>query len=73
VTTLQSIHIVKYGAAGPISKRDLAATEEPLEIRSQGATFVVTMRTPGEDLALAAGFLLSERVVTSVADFSSLT
>lgn len=42
---------------------DLAAVEEPLEVRLHGKPFAVIMRTPGEDRALAAGFLLSEGVV----------
>ena len=47
---------------GEQPKRELddLAREEPLEIRVRGKTVVVTMRTPGEDRELAAGFLLSE-------------
>ncbi|MBV8160766.1 MAG: formate dehydrogenase accessory sulfurtransferase FdhD, partial [Acidimicrobiia bacterium] len=37
--------------------------EEPLEIRVDGTALTVTMRTPGSDFELAAGFLLSEGVV----------
>jgi len=44
--------------------RDELATEEPLEIRARGRTISVTMRTPGHDDELAAGFLLAEGVVT---------
>ena len=40
----------------------MAAVEEPLEIRLEGAPFVVTMRTPGADRELAAGFLLAEQI-----------
>ena len=42
---------------------DRVAVEEPLEVRVNGAPFAVIMRTPGEDIALAAGFLLAEDVV----------
>jgi FdhD protein len=45
--------------------RDVAAEEEPLEIRIDGASFVVIMRTPGADRQLAAGFLLAERIITA--------
>lgn len=38
-------------------RADLLAVEEPLEIRLNGAPLTVTMRTPGDDLDLAAGFL----------------
>jgi FdhD protein len=42
---------------------DAVATEEPLEIRIEGRTIAVIMRTPGHDEDLAAGFLLTENVV----------
>ncbi|EGJ30715.1 MULTISPECIES: formate dehydrogenase accessory sulfurtransferase FdhD [Moorena] len=47
------------------SRLDQLATEEPLEIRltSPQKTVAVTMRTPGADFELAAGFLYSEGVV----------
>lgn len=45
-------------------KQDLVAVEEPLEIRVQGRPFVVTMRTPGDDEELAAGFLHGEGLIT---------
>ena len=56
------------GRSGPRSSKralaeDRAATEAPLEIRLHGQPFVITMRTPGADRDLAAGFLLSEQVV----------
>ena len=40
--------------------RDELTIEEPLEIRIDGKTLATTMRTPGHDDELAAGFLLSE-------------
>jgi FdhD protein len=43
--------------------QDSLAAEEPLEIRVNGAPLTVTMRTPGHDLELAAGFLLTECIV----------
>ena len=48
------------------SRPDQVATEEPLEIRlvSPQQTVAVTMRTPGADFDLAAGFLYSEGVVS---------
>ena len=48
--------------------RDMAAVEEPLEIRLNGESFVVIMRTPGADRELTAGFLLSERIISGPDD-----
>jgi FdhD protein len=44
-------------------KQDYLAAEEPLEIRIDGEPISVTMRTPGDDLELAAGFLLTEGLI----------
>jgi FdhD protein len=51
---------------------DSLATEEPLEIRVNGAPVSVTMRTPGNDLELAAGFLLTEGIIQSRSQIHSL-
>lgn len=44
-------------------RADILAGEEPLEIRLAGRSLAVTMRTPGHDFELVAGFLVSEGVV----------
>jgi FdhD protein len=48
--------------------RDEVACEEPLELRLRGRSVAVTMRTPGHDRELAAGFLLAEGVIAGAAD-----
>lgn len=50
---------------------DSVAAEEPLEIRVSGKRLAVTMRTPGDDFALAMGFLLSEGIITQKDDVIS--
>jgi FdhD protein len=50
------------------AQEDSVAREEPLEIRVGGKSIAVTMRTPGHDKELAAGFLISEGLVHSPAD-----
>lgn len=61
------------GHAGGVSERaDLLAAEEPLGIRIGGQAVSLTMRTPGDDLDLAAGFLVSEGFVASAADIVSI-
>lgn len=57
----------------PSRRRDRLAGEEPLEIRVNGTPLAVTMRTPGSDYELAAGFLVSEGVISKAADFGGAT
>ncbi|SER16180.1 FdhD protein [Lentzea xinjiangensis] len=54
------------------ARPDALAVEEPLEIRVRGRSLAVTMRTPGDDFDLAAGFLVSEGVVRAPSDIASI-
>ena len=49
----------------PIRREDVLAAEEPLEMRVNGRSLAVTMRTPGHDVDLAAGFLVSEGIISA--------
>ncbi|HTQ06737.1 MAG TPA: formate dehydrogenase accessory sulfurtransferase FdhD [Polyangiaceae bacterium] len=57
---------------GLAPQHDELGVEEPLEIRIAGETLAVTMRTPGHDAELAAGFLLAEGLIRSRADLGSI-
>jgi FdhD protein len=46
-----------------VTRQETLVVEEPLEIRVNGAPVTVTMRTPGSDIELAQGFLLTEGVI----------
>lgn len=54
------------------SREDVVAREEPLEIRISGTSWSVTMRTPGDDFDLVAGFLVSEGVIAARDELASL-
>ena len=59
--------------AGQVSDRaDLLAGEEPLGIRIGGQAVTLTMRTPGDDIDLAAGFLLAEGIVSEPGEIASI-
>mgnify|MGYP003759100553 FL=1 len=51
---------------------DDVTVEEPLEIRIDEVAIAVLMRTPGDDLALAAGFLLTEGIIPAPDDLGTL-
>jgi len=55
--------ILHWSSAGLVERDDHLAEEEPLEIRVRGRAISITMRSPGHDDELAAGFLLSENII----------
>lgn len=62
VTTRRRAHHVTGDES--VARPETLVVEEPLEIRLNGAPVTVTMRTPGSDIELAQGFLLTEGVIT---------
>ncbi len=71
------MQIVRVAKNTQTTRRDFLATEEPLEIRllagKQKQILAVTMRTPGNDFELVAGFLLSEGVIHHREDIAKIT
>jgi FdhD protein len=67
-----AFEIVRVGTQMHGTVTDVAAAEEPLELRLGGQPFVVIMRTPGADRELATGFLFSERVISSASDITTM-
>ncbi|GAA2107054.1 formate dehydrogenase accessory sulfurtransferase FdhD [Actinomadura alba] len=74
-TVRAKVHVVDDGQERV--RRDTLATEEPLELRllagGDRRTLAVTMRTPGHDFELAAGFLHGEGVVASPEDIRRIS
>jgi len=56
--------VVRLRDGGQTARPDALAAEEPLEIRVGGEPLTVTMRTPGQDFDLVAGFLVGEGLVS---------
>ena len=64
--------IVRLDGAARRGGEEHMAAEEPLEIRIGGRQFTVTMRTPGDDFDLVAGYLAAEGVVGGSADLTEM-
>ena len=60
--------IVRWDGESAREQEDDLAEEEPLEIRVRGRAISVTMRSPGYDAELAAGFLLTEGIICGSQD-----
>ncbi len=61
---VRATNLLRCEGTERLSREDRVAVEEPLEIRVGSQTLAVTMRTPGHDFELAAGWLLTEGVVS---------
>ncbi|MDO5682089.1 MAG: formate dehydrogenase accessory sulfurtransferase FdhD [Propionibacteriaceae bacterium] len=69
VTARYPVTRINVGETVTTTRRpDSVSAEEPLEIRVNGTPLAVTMRTPGADIELAHGFLLTEGVIRSLED-----
>jgi FdhD protein len=63
--SLEFTQVTEWNEGVTHSLQDSLAAEEPLEIRLDETPLTVMMRTPGNDLELAAGFLLTEGIIES--------
>jgi FdhD protein len=63
--------VLRLSEEGSKRRQDALAAEEPLELRVGGKALAVTMRTPGHDVELAHGFLLTEGVIGAAEDIST--
>ncbi|MFF8227847.1 formate dehydrogenase accessory sulfurtransferase FdhD [Streptomyces caelestis] len=70
VTARRKVIRIRDGVVS--SRPDTLVAEEPLEIRLNGKPLAITMRTPGDDFPLAAGFLVSEGVLAHASDLQSI-
>lgn len=70
VTERRRVIRIRDGAVS--SRPDTLVAEEPLEIRLNGKPLAITMRTPGDDFALAAGFLVSEGVLGRAGELANI-
>src|SRR5688572_19632774 len=64
--------IVAVSGTKRVSRQDDLAVEEPLEIRVETRSISVTMRTPGHDDELAAGFLVTEGLIRKRGDIAEI-
>jgi FdhD protein len=71
-TAAISVSIGRVEGATASRSDDLLAVEEPLEIRIGDDSLSVTMRTPGSDFELAAGFLFSEGIIGDASQIRSM-
>ncbi|MFE1170085.1 formate dehydrogenase accessory sulfurtransferase FdhD [Nocardiopsis sp. NPDC058789] len=70
VTAREKVLRIREGVES--ERVDTLVVEEPLEIRLDGAPLSITMRTPGSDFDLAAGFLVSEGVVSEGSEVTAI-
>ena len=67
---IKQFSVVRWSEHGAQAAVDDVAVEEPLEIRLNGQPLAVVMRTPGHDIELAAGFVLSEGLASATDEVS---
>jgi FdhD protein len=71
--SILTVPIRRVEAETSIAAQDLVAVEEPLQIRIGDRDVAITMRTPGQDRELAAGFLFTEGILRSASQIADIT
>lgn len=72
-TASVGVHIGRVEGCDASRADDVLAVEEPLEIRLGDRSLSITMRTPGNDFELAAGFLHSEGMIADAGQIISMS
>lgn len=73
ISASRTDRVLRYSGGGSAERDDQLAVEEPLEIRVEGHSVAVVMRTPGQDRELAAGFLVTENLIHARDDIFDIT
>jgi FdhD protein len=71
--TFLEYKVLCWGQKGNTSSKHRLIGEEPLSIRVEGKPYSVVMRTPGDELAHAAGFCLSEGIVDTPDEVNTIS
>jgi FdhD protein len=67
------VEVVRWNGMDFHQNTDSIVVEEPMEIRVNDLSLAVTMRTPGSDEALAAGFLVTEGIIHTREEIYDIT
>src|SRR3954467_4839153 len=70
VTVRRKVTTIDLATPSSTTRPDTLTVEEPLELRVNGTPLTVTMRTPGHDIELVHGFLMSEGLIRSAEDIA---
>ncbi|WP_028785495.1 formate dehydrogenase accessory sulfurtransferase FdhD [Terracoccus sp. 273MFTsu3.1] len=70
VTVRRKVTTINLATPSSTTRPDTLTVEEPLELRVNGTPLTVTMRTPGHDIELVHGFLMSEGLIRSADDIA---
>ena len=72
IAAIREVRAFRWQGSESQETADHLAMEEPMEIRLGGTPVAVTMRTPGNDYELAAGFLFTEGILSHAAQIGSI-